>query len=328
MRGALYSAFGLRLRTNMPLNGLPSLETGAAPELQVWLTSMPCWLEELPDAAQTIWHISSYRNECNEPSLKIWKIHGGTYIRFRYADGTQFIVDRLGTEVWATWIAPMTLEDVTTYLLGPILGFVLRLRGFVTMHASAVSIGGSAIALVGPQGAGKSTTAAALAGRGFAVLSDDVVALREFGNDLLIEPAYPQLKLWPDSVEALYGTTAKLPPLTPNYDKRGLDLRNNGYRFQQEPLPLRAVYFLGARSDDAGSPFIESVPSHAGLMALIANAYGSLSLDGQMRAREFDLLGRIATRVPLHQITPHRDSAYLSKLCEIILDDCQQVIDS
>ena len=49
--------------------------------------------------------------------------------------------------------------------LGPVFAFVLRLRGAVTFHASAVRIG-DAVAFLGPQGAGKSTTAAALALRG------------------------------------------------------------------------------------------------------------------------------------------------------------------
>jgi len=326
MADTIYSAFGLRLRTNLPLTTLLPVSTESAYDVEVWLNSVPPWLEDLPKADETIWHISLERNEHGEPWLKIWKIYSGAYLRFAYDDGTQFILDRAGSKIWATWLAPMTLDDAATYLLGPVLGVVLRLRGFVTLHASAVSIGRSAIAFLGPEGAGKSTTAAALARRGYAVLSDDIVAVREVDENLLIQPAYPQLKLWPKSVEALYGKEENLPAFSANYDKRYLDLRNDGYSFQEEPLPLRAVYVLGARSDDAASPVIQSLPAHAGLLALIGNAYVTLSLDKQMRAREFDVLGRIAAGVPLRQLTPHSEAAYLSKLCEVILEDCQQVI--
>jgi hypothetical protein len=127
-------------------------------------------------------------------------------------------------------------------------------------------------------------------------------------------------------VEALYGAEYRLPPLTPNWDKRCLDLRNNGYRFHQEPLRLAAIYFLGPRSDDAAAPFMETVHCQMGLMTLVANSYGALHLDSQMRAREFNLFGRIAAGVPLRRVTPHAESTHLSKLCEIILDDCRQVI--
>jgi hypothetical protein len=324
----VYSAFGLRLCTNLPLTGLLPLAGDSAQDLRVWLNVMPPWLEDLPDAAQTVWHISSYRNERGEPLLKIWEIRDGEYLRFLYDDGTQFILDRFGTQVWATWLEPMTLEDTATYLLGPILGFVLRQRGFVTLHASAVAIGGSAVAFLGPQGAGKSTTAAALAHCGCAVLSDDIVALGKIENHLQVQPAYPQLNLWPTSVEALYGAKDGLPPLTPNWDKRRLDLTSNRYHFQEEPLPLGAVYFLGARSDNAAAPFIHNLSPHDGLMALIGNGYVTLPGAKQMRAREFDAMGRIAARVPLRQITPHAEPAHLPKLCEVILDDCQQVIQS
>ena len=54
----------------------------------------------------------------------------------------------------------------------------LRLRGVPALHASAVAVGGAALAVVGSAGAGKSTTAAARAARGHAVVADDVLALR------------------------------------------------------------------------------------------------------------------------------------------------------
>ena len=41
------------------------------------------------------------------------------------------------------------------------MGFVMLLRGIVCLHASAIAIDDEAIALLGPAGSGKSTTAAA-----------------------------------------------------------------------------------------------------------------------------------------------------------------------
>ena len=321
----LYSAFGLRLGANSALPGLLPLPCGSGQDLQVWPSQLPPWLAEVPRAEQTIWHLSPYRNERGQPSLEIWKVRNGGYLRFVYDDGAQFVVDRSGSEIWATWPECMTLEDAATYLFGPVLAFVLRLRGLTTLHASAVSVGKAAIAFLGPQGAGKSTTAAALAESGCAVISDDIVALHDDDN-LAIQPAHPQLCLWPDSVEALYGAKDYLPPLTPNWGKCYLDLTKNGYCFQRDPLPLRGVYVLGPRSLDAAAPFVESVSPHEGFMALVENSYGGSRLDKQMRAREFDLLGRIAARVPFRRVTPHADAAHLSRLCEVILDDARQLL--
>ena len=52
----------------------------------------------------------------------------------------------------------------------------------VCPHASTVVIGGRAVAFCGPQGAGKSTTAVALAQQGYAVPAEDVAALDDRGS--------------------------------------------------------------------------------------------------------------------------------------------------
>jgi hypothetical protein len=322
-----YSVFGLRVGTNLPLKHLPPVAgKHSAHDLHLWLQAAPPWVGDLPEAPQSMWHVSSYRDERGEPALKIWTIRDGSYFRLQYCDGAEFILDRRGTEVWATWVAPNTLGDAATYLLGPIFGLVLRLRGFVTLHASAVAVNGAAIALLGPQGAGKSTTAAALARRGCAVLSDDIVAVDDRDAQFRVQPAYPQLNLWPQSVEALYGPEASLPPMTPNWDKRYLDLRNDGYRFEQDPLPLAAVYYLGPRSADPAAPSVHTSSPRARLVSLIGNGYVTLPVGKSARAREFDVLGQIAARVPVRDVTPHADATNLDRLCDVILDDCRRFL--
>ena len=42
-----------------------------------------------------------------------------------------------------------------------------------------------------------------------------------------------------------------------------------------------------------------------------------------MRAREFELLGRMVERVPLRQVIGHQEPAYLPRLCQVILKDLQ-----
>ena len=180
---------------------------------------------------------------------------GGGYYRLLYSDGTEFIVDRTGTRIWATWPDTLTLEDMATYLLGPVLGFVLRLRGITCLHASAVAIGDQAIAFLGTAGAGKSTAAVAFAERGYPALSDDVAALSDQEHTFFVQPGYPLLRLWPSTIATLYGPMDTLPRLTPTWDKRYLDLTQNGYRFQQEPLPLAAIYILDERRPDPTAPF-------------------------------------------------------------------------
>jgi energy-coupling factor transporter ATP-binding protein EcfA2 len=271
---------------------------------------------------------SPYRDDRGEPILRVWRIREGAFYRLLYADGTEFFVDCAGTEVWATWPPESTLEDTATYLLGPILGLVLRLRGTVCLHASAVAVEGKAVALLGPAGAGKSTTAAAFAQLGYPIFSDDVVPLFEREEQILVQPAYPHLRLWPDSVNSLFGSAEALPRLTPTWDKRYYDLLENGERFQRDPLPLAAIYILGDRSEDPAAPFVEIISARDGLMTLVANTYVNYLLDKEMRAREFEMLSRVVRRVPVRRVRPHSNPSAVARLCQVILDDFRAMMSS
>lgn len=321
----LYSVFGLRLRANQLIPGLICLAepSGTETDLEVYVGLKPPEASETRKAREQIWYVSSFLDAGGEPVLTIWESGKGTYFRFQYTDGTEFVIDRRGGRIWATWSAAGTVEDMATYLLGPVLGFVLRLRYVTCLHASAVAVGNQAIALLGAEGAGKSTTAAAFARLGYPILSDDVVAILERGHSFLVPPAYPYLSLWPDSVSFLYGSPDALPCLSPTWQKRYLVLAQEGGQFQRPPLPLGAIYILGARNTGSDAPFVATVRARDALMALVANTYGNKLLDKAMRAREFELLSRVAGRVPVRQVNPHTDPARLSKLCEVILEDLQ-----
>jgi len=261
------------------------------------------------------------QSDSDQPLYHFSSIHDGAYFRLTYSDGTDFVFDRATTRLWASWRAPLTLEDTATYLLGPVFGFILRRRGATCLHASAVAIGGRAVALVGAAGAGKSTTAAAFARLGLPVLCDDVLALRQRGEKFFVEPAYPRLRLWPEAVTMLYGAPEALPRLTPSWEKRYLDLSQGPHRFQAQALPLGTLYFLAERTDCADAPRILPLSKRDGLMRAIAHTYSNLQIDDEPRAREFAVLGRLVEQVRVRQIQPHRDPDKLGDLCQKILDD-------
>lgn len=315
----LYSAFGLSLRTNRPIPGLIPLSAEGPADTQIWLdpSLTPSGIRDMP---ADIWYVSEEDGE-TLPALRVWRLGQGAYFRLAYADGTEFLVDRHGGEVWATWPESSTIEDTATYLLGPVLGFVLRLRGITCLHASAVAVGDRAIALMGPANAGKSTTAAAFCRMGYPALADDIVALSELGEILRVQPAYPQLRLWPESVTLLYGSPDALPRLTPTWDKRALDLTKNGYRFQEQPLPLAAIYVLAGRSSDAEAR-IEGLRGRQNLLTLLGNTYVGYLQSAAMRRQEFESLGRLVSSVPVRRVVPPADPAGITRLCTRVLDDC------
>ena len=311
------SLYGLGVIANSRIPGVPP-STIASEDIRISFGSLPAWLQEVSATQIETSYIADYKSECGEPALRVFRVLDGKYYRFSYADETEFVVDKAGTEVWAKWSEPLTLEDTATYLLGPVMGFVMLLRGVVCLHASAVVIGNEAIALLGPAGSGKSTTAAAFAEGGYRVLAEDVVTLDDRGDHFLVRPGYPCIRLWPAAVKALYGSEKHLPKLTPNWDKCYLELSDN---FQTEPLRLAAIYHLGERRQDTAAPLVQALDRAEALMSLVANTYATKLMDKQMRAREFELLTRVVSNVPLRRVTPHADPARIPDLCARILSD-------
>ena len=321
----VYSAYGLRFEVNRPIPGLIPLNERPPVDVRVRLDELPPRSDEMLAALPEPWYVSDQRAQSGAAFLTTWKLSGGAYFRMLYQAGAgaqiEIIVDRAGTQIWANWSDSVPAEEAALCLQGPVMGFVLRLRGLLCLHASAVAVGDQALVLAGPAGSGKSTTAAAMARRGLAVLADDVVALREQDQVFLVQPAFPRLGLWPESVEALFGTPAGLPRLSARLDKRYLDLGHDSGRFQRQPLPLGAVYLLDPRSSDPAAPYLEPLSGHAAFISLAGNAYMRYLLDKEMRATEFGLLGQIGATLPLRRVTPHADPSKLSKLCDTILDD-------
>jgi hypothetical protein len=325
-----YLIYGIRLRSNLAIPGPTPLDdvNVTVPQVDVKLGFLPEYLaSSLQETkAKPVYYCDDELNDRNLPNLEVWKIEPEGYFYFRYSDDTKFVIDCHGTQVWATWTPDLTLEDTVTYFLGPVLGFVLRLRGVTCLHASCVSIEGRAVAFLGASGAGKSTTIAAFAQRGYSILGDDVVALIDRGQSFDVQPTYPHIRLWESSVVALYQQPDALPrivPTHPIWDKRYLDLTQPGYQFQQEPLPLAAIYYLNPRSEDPTCPRIEPMPAQEQLITLVTNTYTNYLLDKQQRAHEFEVLSRLVKHVPIRKITPHTDVAQLPQLLYTILEDFQ-----
>lgn len=232
----------------------------------------------------------------------------------KYADGTRFLVDRAATQVWGQSGPGLTHEDALVYLLGPVMGFVLRRRNCLALHASAVAIGNSAIAIVGPAGSGKSTTAAALALRGRPVLCEDVCRLDGNQQGFRVYPGYPRVCLWPDSVGFLYPSSDALPLIVKGWEKRYLPLDGTKGMFAHAFLPLGGIYLLAARHDKISSIDIQPMTPRETALKLVENTYMNWLIDRERRAAEFDAISRLVLAVECFRVTPSSDPARLGEL--------------
>lgn len=316
-----YFVFGLRLYSNVPLPGVtPSNSPKESPEIRAYLGMRPHPAEEDGRGQEELIYTNADSGQPHNMGLCIWRVVEKGLLRIAYPDGTQFWLDDRRETLWATWPETLSLEETCTYLFGPILGFLLRLRGTTCLHASAVNIEGRAVAFVGAAGTGKSTTAAAFARRGFSVLSDDIVPLMERDDLFLVLPAYSHLCLWPDSVKMLYGSADALPRVNPNWEKRRLVLGERDTRFENHALPLGAIYILGNRRA-ISAPRVEQLCLRPALLSLVADTYANKTLDRDRRAQEFALLGRLVARTPVRRVFPHSNASRLYDLCTAVEAD-------
>jgi hypothetical protein len=292
-------SFGLRLAANRPIPGLPVEHTGDPPDVVIELAPARAGNARC-EGPGTLWRRHPVTDEQGRPALQVRRAASGDWYHLAYADGTEFVVGRGGRRIRGSWPSHFTLDDAATYLLGPVLGFALRLRGVVSLHASVVSIDGSAVAFLGPPGAGKSTLAARFTRAGHALVCDDAAALSPTDAGVLVQPGPPRVRLWPDSVALLFGPERLLPRLTPSWDKRRLDLAGSPNRVAREPVPLVAAYLLGPRGGEALRS--EALDPRETLLALIAHSYAGFFQEAPMRAREFQLLAELAASIPVHRV--------------------------
>lgn len=300
------------IEVDAPLSGVPSVPAAGPADVRVALHGPAA---DPVDVGAVPWYTSAERDDSGQPALVASRLPADGSYWLRYSEGATFHIEASGARVDAWWQSPLTSADVATYLLGPVLAFVLRLKGFVPLHASAVSVRDRALLFLGHAGAGKSTTAAAFATLGHAVLSDDVVPVIETAGGLVASPAYPRLALWADSAAALLGERSVLPAFSATYDKGYLDLLERGFAFQTTPVPVDAIFVLEPAQAGVAAPAVRRLGERDGFLALAANSYGSYLLDARLRAAEFEILTRLVAHTPVAGLSLGGDLAGVRAAC-------------
>jgi hypothetical protein len=130
-----------------------------------------------------------------------WQIAGKQFLFHEPNVGRFLLKD--GAEIVVAPESQANGEDVPVFLLGTVFGILLHQRGQIVLHASAVEVNGKAVLFCGSSGAGKSTLAAALAQRGYRLLTDDVAITLDLDATPIVHPDGRQLKLWAQAIEKL-----------------------------------------------------------------------------------------------------------------------------
>lgn len=249
-----YCAFGLIFRSEVALPELTevSLDPDTAYDVDIVLNSAGRSLPDLDDGL-----IFDLHQEGDHymawPDVAAFRIRGTTRI-----------------EVQPYPNAP--LAYLAFPLLGPVLGFLLHLRGQLVLHGSGVDVNGRAALFVGDKMAGKSTTAAAFIKNGHSLLTDDLLAIDLSNpNAPKVLPAFSQLKLSDEASDAIALPDAeKLPLVFEGFAKHQHRLAGS---FSHQDVPVGHIYVLNRIPDADSAPKLNAVRGVAALQAIARFAY-------------------------------------------------------
>ncbi|GAE35941.1 aldolase [Halalkalibacter akibai] len=170
-----------------------------------------------------------------------------TSILFHMPEVAIFLI-RNGNEILISPMEGAHEDHIRLYTLGTCMGAILMQRRILPLHGSAIVIDGEAYAIVGESGAGKSTLASAFLKRGYQLLSDDVipVTINQEGQPV-VTPAYPQQKLWMESLHEFGMTADSYRPIIDREMKFAIPVKD---KFASDDVPLAGVIEL-SKTDDA-----------------------------------------------------------------------------
>lgn len=225
------------------------------------------------------------------------------------------IADEDGNRVTVQCDETVPASDRDSYFVGPVMGAILRLRGTLVLHASAVEVDGRAIGFVGRKYSGKSTHAAAFFRRGHRVLADDMAALSRRAGAFSLASGYSRLRVRPGTAELIAPDyEARLAPVYSGRDSYYAPLAG---AFREGSLPLAAIYLLG--SGDGAS--VRALRPFQSLALLGQNTFGNYAVTPANRKDEFAQLCRLAADVPVRALGVQYDIANLPAQCDAVLRD-------
>jgi hypothetical protein len=289
-----YRAYGLTIHSWLPLPELFPAPADSTPDL-VFSRVEPA---AIPSAWRTFG--AHFDDPLHEVALS-------------YGDGGSFVV-RAGREI-AVVVEPGRDEAaIRLNLLGVALAVAQHQRGRLVLHGSAILVNGKVLVFLGGGGGGKSTLAASLHAAGFPLIADDLAALEFVAGVALVQPAFPQQKLWPDTISALGADPLALPPVTASATKRNRRLDGP---FATRALPLDRLYVLA----DGAKPALAPLSGSDALAECVRHSFcaGLLARSGDVT--HFRHCADAIRQAPVARLERPQDFAALPLVRQLILDD-------
>jgi hypothetical protein len=256
-----------------------------------------------------------------EPSIS-YRQEDGSH-RLRFPALADFLISPAADRITA-YPAPGTPIETTRHLLlDQVLPRCLAHQGQVMLHASAVALPGGVVLFIGSTGQGKSTLAGYFHTQGNEALSDDCVRLVETPQGVNAVPSYGGLRLWHDTLEAIFPNAQDAAPMAHYSSKQRLPLAQSGDPPTAEPLPagypLLAVVVLASASDSQAVR-LAPLPRRQAFIEMMKQTFLLDVTDRGRYSQLMQAIGRVIPRIKVFSLNLPHDYTLLPLARQMILD--------
>ena len=171
-----------------------------------------------------------------------------------------------------------SMQMLRHLLLNQIIPRYLATTGRLVLHASAVTLeNGKSVAFLGNSGFGKSTLVSSFHSNGARLINDDCILLDCTENGVTAIGGLSGIRLFPDSVGAVFSESTGFTNYAPYTDKKQLFLKDEVGDNPPEPSKLDALFLLNDPKEDPTD--IVSIDAATAGDAMLALIYSAFSLD-------------------------------------------------
>jgi hypothetical protein len=217
-----------------------------------------------------------------------------------------------GNEIIVNTGTGIEINFLRALVLGPAMGILLHQRGRLVLHASSVNINDGAVAFMGHNGAGKSTTTVSFIASGHPLVSDDILSL-EFREGIpMVFPGFPRIKLWPESKKMLNEKLESF-PIHSESRKRSCKVNN----FHDQIIPLKQVYVI----ENNDETYLETMSPQEALIELIRNSYCANIFQNSEQATNLGEYAKIVKNVNIKQLNIKKDLSKIPQMVDLVEKD-------
>jgi hypothetical protein len=181
------------------------------------------------------------------------------------------------------------------FLVGRVLPLAALLRGVEIFHAAAVSVENGVVAMVAPTGGGKTSLAVALALRGAALFTDDVLGVTIVDGKPVAHPGPAVVNIRVAEEERLDTRLSTVPLL----GRTAREKAHYELPVEARSLPIRAIGFVELVGAEPSSTVRLTEPEP---LRLLASTFDGEIADPERLVRQLDVCSRLAMTVPMYRL--------------------------